>query len=79
MTFSFGEALPDEPGGYANFNALFGSVNVAPAICKGASPAACDAHGNVLDINGNVIAGGGARKQERRRQSGSLSRCPRYP
>ena len=25
--------LPDEPGGYTGFNALFGNVNVAPVIC----------------------------------------------
>ena len=50
------DALPDEPGGCANFNALFGSINVAPAICQGASTAACDSNGNVKDINGTVIA-----------------------
>ena len=32
------DALPDEPGGYNNFNALFGNVNVAPAICAAATP-----------------------------------------
>jgi hypothetical protein len=50
------DALPDEPGGYANFGALYGNINVVPAICQGASTAACDSHGNVLDINGVVIA-----------------------
>ena len=40
------DVLNDEPGGYTGFNALFGNVNVAPAI----SPS-----GPVLDIDGNVI------------------------
>jgi len=41
------DVLTDEPGGYQGFNALFGSVNVQPAV----SP-----HGPVKDIDGNVIA-----------------------
>ena len=41
------DVLKDEPGGYVGFNALFGGVNVAPAI----SPA-----GPVRDIDGNIIA-----------------------
>jgi hypothetical protein len=41
------DVLVDEPGGYQGFNALFGGVNVQPAI----SP-----HGPVKDIDGNVIA-----------------------
>jgi hypothetical protein len=40
------DVLPDEPGGYFGFNALFGGINVAPAI----SP-----QGPVKDIDGNVI------------------------
>jgi hypothetical protein len=40
------DVLTDEPGGYVGFNALFGAVNVAPAI----SP-----HGPVKDIDGNII------------------------
>jgi hypothetical protein len=40
------DVLTDEPGGYQGFNALFGGVNVAPAI----SP-----RGPVKDIDGNVI------------------------
>ncbi len=50
-------ALPgtDEPGGYTGFNALYGNINAAPAICQGASAAACDANGHVKDIDGNVI------------------------
>jgi len=41
------DALPDEPGGYTGFNALYGDVNVQPAI----SPA-----GGVKDLDGVVIA-----------------------
>src|SRR5262249_13425150 len=51
------DTLPDEPGGYTNFSALFGNVNVAPVLCQGASAAACTS-GNVNDINGNVITDG---------------------
>jgi arylsulfatase A-like enzyme len=49
------DALPDEPGGYAGFKALFGNVNVAPALCA-AAPAGCDSSGNVRDTDGAVIA-----------------------
>jgi hypothetical protein len=41
------DVLTDEPGGYQGFNALFGGVNVQPAV----SP-----QGPVKDIDGNVIA-----------------------
>jgi hypothetical protein len=41
------DILPDEPKGYAGFNALFGNVSVQPQI----SP-----NGPVLDLDGNVIA-----------------------
>jgi hypothetical protein len=41
------DVLTDEPGGYQGFNALFGGVNVQPAV----SP-----KGPVKDIDGNVIA-----------------------
>ncbi|HEY2782011.1 MAG TPA: hypothetical protein VGI90_14615 [Steroidobacteraceae bacterium] len=41
------DVLTDEPGGYQGFNALFGGVNVQPAI---------SAKGPVKDIDGNVIA-----------------------
>ncbi len=41
------DLLPDEPGGYTGFNALFGNKYVQPAINKS---------GPVLDIDGNVIA-----------------------
>ena len=51
------DQLPDEPGGYAGFNALYGNVNVAPVICQGASTVACDGSGHVKDVFGtNVIA-----------------------
>jgi hypothetical protein len=49
------DLLLDEPGGYSGFNALYGNVNVAPAICQGASQAACDGNGHVKDLDGNVI------------------------
>ncbi len=41
------DALPDEPGGYSGFTALFGNAYVQPQI----SPA-----GPVKDLDGNVIA-----------------------
>jgi hypothetical protein len=41
------DLLPDEPGGYTGFNALFGNINVQPII----SP-----KGPVQDLDGNVIA-----------------------
>src|SRR5204862_1207330 len=41
------DLLLDEPGGYVGFNALFGNINVAPAICQGASATARDANGQV--------------------------------
>ena len=49
------DALPDEPGGYTGFSALFGNINVAPAICA-AAPAGCDGSGHVKDTDGGVIA-----------------------
>ncbi len=42
------DLLPDEPGGYSGFKALYGNVNVAPAINHGAP--------SVNDLDGNVIA-----------------------
>ncbi len=41
------DLLPDEPGGYAGFSALFGNANVQPQI----SPS-----GPVTNLDGNVIA-----------------------
>jgi arylsulfatase A-like enzyme len=49
------DALPDEPGGYTGFSALFGSVNVAPVLCA-AAPAGCNGSGAVKDTDGGVIA-----------------------
>jgi hypothetical protein len=40
------DLLPDEPGGYSGFSALFGNINVQPAI----SPS-----GPVTDLDGTVI------------------------
>lgn len=42
------DLLPDEPGGYNGFEALYGNVNVAPAINNGA--------GFVNDLDGNPVA-----------------------
>lgn len=44
------DLLPQEPGGYTGFNALYGNANVAPAINHGSL---C-----VNDLNGNPIADG---------------------
>ena len=53
------DLLPDEPGGYTGFNALYGNVNVAPVICaKATNPAACDANnasGHVKDVFGTTV------------------------
>ncbi|MDR3417977.1 MAG: hypothetical protein P4L83_17525 [Nevskia sp.] len=47
------DALPQEPGGYTGFNALFGNVSVAPAINHG-QPSVNDLDGNVIgDSHGN--------------------------
>jgi hypothetical protein len=40
------DLLPDEPGGYAGFNALYGNFHVQPVISPG---------GPVKDLDGNVI------------------------
>jgi len=45
-SFAKPDLLPDEPGGYDNFLALYGNINVQPAI----SPS-----GPVTDLDGNVI------------------------
>jgi hypothetical protein len=49
------DALPDEPGGYTGFSALYGNVNVAPVICTAAS-GGCEGNGHVKDTEGDVIA-----------------------
>ena len=55
------DLLPDEPGGYTNFNALYGNINVAPVICAKTNNA-CDANtaaGHVKDVfRTTVIADG---------------------
>lgn len=43
------DLLPDEPGGYLGFNALFGNSNVQPVISAG---------GPVKDIVGNIVTDG---------------------
>jgi hypothetical protein len=43
------DVLPQEPGGYSGYNALFGHVFVAPQISPG---------GPLLDLDGNVITDG---------------------
>jgi hypothetical protein len=40
------DVLPDEPGGYTNFKALFGNFHVQPVISKS---------GPIKDLDGNVI------------------------
>jgi hypothetical protein len=48
------DKLPDEPGGYTGFNALFGNYFVAPRINHG-QPSVSDLDGNVIDDgNGHV-------------------------
>jgi hypothetical protein len=41
------DSLPDEPGGYTGFNALYGNKYVQPAIHQG---------GSIQDLDGNIIA-----------------------
>ncbi len=45
--FAANDALPDEPGSYTGFKALFGNINVQPAISPG---------GSIKDLDSNVIA-----------------------
>jgi hypothetical protein len=45
--FARTDALPDEPGGYVGFKALFGNINVQPVIAPS---------GPVKDLDGNVVA-----------------------
>ena len=57
------DALPDEPGGYAGFQALFGHRYVAPQLGAGTSNLThngyqvTNAAGNLVDLNGNQING----------------------
>jgi hypothetical protein len=43
------DLLPQEPGGYSGFNALYGNISVAPIISPG---------GPLQDLDGNVITDG---------------------
>jgi hypothetical protein len=55
------DSLPDEPGGYNGFQALFGAKYIAPAIGGGpnhVSPSGyqvTDANGNLVDLDGNTM------------------------
>src|SRR6201993_2726779 len=57
------DLLPDEPGGYANFQGLFGHRYVAPQIGAGTPNLTHNgfqvttAAGNLVDLNGNQING----------------------
>ncbi len=57
------DLLPDEPGGYNGYQALFGHRYVAPQLGAGTPNAAEDgfqvtnAAGNLVDLNGNEIDG----------------------
>ncbi len=54
------DSLPDEPGGYNGYQALFGARYIAPAIGGGADQThdgfpVTDANGNLTDLNGNTL------------------------
>ena len=57
------DLLPDEPGGYAGFQALFGHRYVAPQLGAGTPNVTRDGYpvtnaaGNLVDLNGNQING----------------------
>jgi hypothetical protein len=57
------DLLPDEPGGYAGFQALFGHRYVAPQLGAGTANLThggyqvTNAAGNLVDLNGNQING----------------------
>jgi len=57
------DLLPDEPGGYAGFDALFGHRYVAPQLGAGTPNLTHDgfqvtnAAGNLVDLNGNQLNG----------------------
>lgn len=48
------DSLPDEPGGYNGFQALFGHKYVAPVIAPPGSDLR-DANGNMTDLNGQTM------------------------
>ena len=57
------DLLPDEPGGYSGFQALYGHKYVAPQLGAGTANSTHDgfqvtnAAGNLVDLNGNEIDG----------------------
>jgi hypothetical protein len=57
------DSLPDEPGGYSGYQALFGHKYVAPQLGAGTPNLTTDgyqvtnAQGNLVDLNGNQING----------------------
>jgi hypothetical protein len=62
------DSLPDEPGGYSGFQALFGSKYLTPQldaaansggnrVVNGNSYPVFDAQGNLTDLNGNTMRG----------------------
>jgi hypothetical protein len=57
------DSLPDEPGGYTGYQALFGAKYIAPQIGAGTDNLSEDgyqvtnAKGNLVDLNGNEIDG----------------------
>ncbi len=57
------DVLPDEPGGYAGYQALFGHKYVAPQLGGGTPSLTHDGYqvtnaaGNLVDLNGNQING----------------------
>jgi len=58
------DVLPDEPGGYTGFQALFGHKYIAPQVSDGGEPdlfhhgyRVTNAAGNLVDLSGNQIDG----------------------
>jgi hypothetical protein len=57
------DSLPDEPGGYNGYQALFGAKYIAPQLGAGTDNVSTDgyqvtnAKGNLVDLNGNEIDG----------------------
>ncbi len=57
------DVLPDEPGGYAGYQALFGHRYIAPQLGGGTASLTHDGYqvtnaaGNLVDLNGNQING----------------------
>jgi hypothetical protein len=57
------DSLPDEPGGYSGYQALFGNKYVAPALGAGTDGLTrggyeiTNAAGNLVDLNGNELDG----------------------